>query len=62
MWVAGYSNFPGNTRRHAALWQPGGFQDLGTLGSPLRNSTVPWPVKNVRGLLTGISQTDERGI
>ncbi len=58
-WAAGYSNLSGNQVRHAALWNLQGFEDLGTLGSPSRNSVVPWPVKNVRGLLTGISQTDE---
>jgi probable HAF family extracellular repeat protein len=54
-WVAGYSNLPGNQSRHAALWLDGSILDLGTLGGP--NSSVPWPVKNNRGLIAGISQT-----
>jgi probable HAF family extracellular repeat protein len=59
-WVAGRSNLPGNQIRHATLWRNGLLTDLGTLGDPeKRNSVVRWPVKNVRGLITGISQTDE---
>jgi probable HAF family extracellular repeat protein len=59
-WVAGRSNLPGNQIRHATLWRDGVLTDLGTLGTDeLRNSVVRWPVKNVRGLVTGISQTDE---
>lgn len=54
-WVAGYSNLPGNQSRHATLWLGGTLFDLGTLGGP--NSSVPWPVKNNRGLIVGISQT-----
>ena len=58
-WVAGRSNLPGNRIRHATLWRDGSLTDLGTLGSEERNSVVRWPVKNLRGLITGISQTDE---
>jgi probable HAF family extracellular repeat protein len=59
-WVAGRSNLTGNQIRHAALWRNGSLTDLGTLGDPeQRNSVVRWPVKNNRGLITGISQTDE---
>jgi probable HAF family extracellular repeat protein len=58
-WVAGRSNLPGNRVRHATLWRNGEVTDLGTLGSLERNSVVRWPVKNVRGLITGISQTDQ---
>jgi probable HAF family extracellular repeat protein len=58
-WVAGRSNLPDNRTRHATLWRNGSLTDLGTLGSKERNSVVRWPVKNVRGLITGISQTDE---
>ena len=58
-WVAGRSNLAGNRVRHATLWRNGLLTDLGTLGSKERNSVVRWPVKNVRGLVTGISQTDE---
>jgi probable HAF family extracellular repeat protein len=59
-WVAGRSNLPDNQIRHATLWRDGVLTDLGTLGDPeKRNSVVRWPVKSVRGLITGISQTDE---
>jgi len=58
-WIGGRSNLNGNRIRHATLWRNGEATDLGTLGSPERNSVVRWPVKNVRGLITGISQTDE---
>jgi probable HAF family extracellular repeat protein len=59
-WVAGRSNLAGNRLRHATLWRNGSLIDLGTLGDPEnRNSAVRWPVKNKRGLITGISQTDE---
>jgi probable HAF family extracellular repeat protein len=62
-WVAGRSNLAGNRFRHATLWRNGALTDLGTLASDEtsdeRNSVVRWPVKNVRGLITGISQTDE---
>ena len=56
-WVAGRSNQSGNQTRHAALWRGGVLTDLGTLGGP--NSAVLWPVKNVRGVVTGITQTNE---
>jgi probable HAF family extracellular repeat protein len=56
-WVAGRSNLAGNQRRHATLWRNGRLDDLGTLGGP--NSAVLWPVKNVRGIVTGIAQTNE---
>jgi probable HAF family extracellular repeat protein len=58
-WVAGYSHFS-QTYRHAVLWSGGTILDLGTLGSRNRdkNSNVVWPVKNTRGILVGISQTD----
>lgn len=57
-WIAGFSFLTGNQRRHAALWRDGSILDLGTLGQPDRNSNVAWPVKNSRGILAGISQTD----
>lgn len=57
-WVAGRSNLPGDQRRHATLWRNRSVQDLGTLGGP--NSAVLWPVKNERGILSGISQTAKR--
>lgn len=57
-WIAGFSQFLGNPKRHAALWRDGSIFDLGTLGGPERNSTVAWPVKNNRGIIAGISQTN----
>jgi probable HAF family extracellular repeat protein len=57
-WIAGFSFVTGNQRRHATLWRDGEAKDLGTLGQPNRNSNVAWPVKNNRGILAGISQTD----
>lgn len=55
-WVAGFSSLAGNLSRHAALWRGNGpALDLGTLGGP--NSTVPFNVKNNRGIIAGISQT-----
>src|SRR5262245_1450807 len=59
-WIAGYSNLVENTHRHAAIWINETPIDLGALGSPNRpkNSNVVWPVKNTRGLIVGISQTD----
>lgn len=56
-WIAGRSNFPGNQTRHATLWKGGQTIDLGTLGGP--NSVAIWPVKNVRGVISGITQTAE---
>ena len=56
-WVAGRSNLPGNQTRHATLWRKGALTNLGTLGGA--NSAVLWPVKNVRGIVTGIAQTAE---
>jgi probable HAF family extracellular repeat protein len=56
-WVAGRSNLPGNSSRHATLWRDGALTDLGTLGGP--NSAVLWPVKNLRGIVSGIAQTAE---
>src|SRR5215813_2742661 len=57
-WVAGFSLLTGNQRRHATLWRDGSILDLGTLGGPDKNSSVVWPVKNSRGIIAGISQTD----
>ncbi len=54
-WVAGPSDRKGDEVRHAALWRRGSLVDLGTLGGP--NSSVVWPVKNVRGVITGIAET-----
>ena len=59
-WVAGYSNLFGDNYRHATLWRDGLPIDLGTLGSKnkTKNSNVVWPVRNTRGVIVGISQTD----
>jgi probable HAF family extracellular repeat protein len=56
-WVAGRSRLPDNQSLHATLWRDGAVADLGTLGGP--NSAVLWPVKNLRGIVSGISQTAE---
>ena len=55
-WITGYSNLPGDTSRHAVAWHHGNMLDLGTLGGP--NSSIAWPIKNTRGIIVGISQTD----
>jgi len=57
--VAGYSKLPGNAVRHASVWAFGQQLDLGSLGGPAFNSSVAWPVKNVVGLISGISETGE---
>jgi probable HAF family extracellular repeat protein len=57
-WVAGFSNLAGDQIRHATLWRNGSTLDLGTLGGPNRNSNVTWNVKNNRGIIVGIAQTD----
>jgi probable HAF family extracellular repeat protein len=57
-WIAGFSLFAGNAKRHAALWRGTSTRDLGSLGGPDRNSNVPWPVKNSVGIISGISQTN----
>ncbi len=57
-WIAGFSLFAGNAKRHAVLWRGGSILDLGTLGGPDRNSNVAWPVKNNIGIISGISQTN----
>jgi len=53
--VSGYSNVADNSARHAVVWTKGVARDIGTLGGG--NSSVVWPVKNVRGVVVGISQT-----
>jgi probable HAF family extracellular repeat protein len=58
-WVAGATGVLDNRFLHATLWRNGMPADLGTLGGPERNSAVIFPVKNVRGIVTGISQTAE---
>lgn len=57
--ASGYSTVADNSVRHATAWLFGHKFDLGTLGDHrTSNSTVPWPVKNLGGLIVGISQTD----
>lgn len=56
--VSGYSSLPGKAARHATIWLFGRQFDLGTLGGD--NSSVPWPVKNGVGLISGIAETGER--
>jgi uncharacterized membrane protein len=49
-----------NGALHASLWVYGQQVDLGTLGTGAAlNSAVQWPVKNVLGLISGISYTDQ---
>ena len=54
-WIAGFSNLPGDTTRHAALWRDGRILDLRTLGGP--NSNVQWPGQNDEGMVVGIAET-----
>jgi probable HAF family extracellular repeat protein len=56
-WVAGTSRLVENQTIHASLWFGGRTVDLGTLGGV--NSGVIWPVKNVRGMISGIAETAE---
>ena len=42
---------------HAALWAYGGGFDLSTLGGP--NSGVLWPVHNIFGVISGVSETPD---
>lgn len=56
--VAGSFTLPSGAL-HASLWAYGRQLDLGTLGSGAGlSSRVQWPVKNVLGLISGISLTD----
>jgi probable HAF family extracellular repeat protein len=49
-----------NNSVHANLWAFGNQIDLGTLGTGAAlSSRVQWPVKNVLGLISGISLTDK---
>ena len=54
-WIAGFSNLPGDSTRHAALWRDGRILDLRTLGGP--NSNVQWPGQNDEGMVVGIAET-----
>jgi uncharacterized membrane protein len=56
--VAGVHTLP-NAAFHATLWAFGHQLDLGTLGKGAAlSSRAQWPVKNVIGLISGISLTD----
>ena len=59
--VLGQANNETNTISHAALWTAGSVTpfDLGSLGGANTNSATAWPVKNNRGLIVGISDTNE---
>jgi probable HAF family extracellular repeat protein len=54
-WPMGSANLAGNQSAHATIWLEGLTFDLGTLGGP--NSGVEWPVKNNRGVISGIAET-----
>lgn len=57
--VSGSYTLPGGAL-HASLWARGRQVDLGTLGSGAGlSSRVQWPVKNLLGLISGISLTDQ---
>ena len=59
--VLGQANNETNTVSHAALWTAGSVTpfELGSLGGAGTNSATAWPVKNNRGLIVGISDTNE---
>jgi uncharacterized membrane protein len=54
-WPMGSANLAGNESAHATIWLERLTFDLGTLGGP--NSGVEWPVKNNRGVVSGIAET-----
>lgn len=57
-WASGLANLSGDTVGHAALWKSATQAiDLGSLGGEDANSAIAWPVKNVNGLVVGISDT-----
>ncbi len=53
-WVTGTSTLDNDAANRATLWVFGQPFDLGTLGAPNTNSGSIWPVKNERGLVSGI--------
>lgn len=56
-WVGGTSRGPTDDTRQATIWRDGEATELGTLGGP--NSAIVWPVKNERGMVVGIAETDD---
>jgi probable HAF family extracellular repeat protein len=59
-WVMGSANLADDTTMHATAWIRGRMLDLGTLGGPDRNSSVPWAgVRNNDGFIVGVSETDD---
>lgn len=54
--VAGYSYLPDNGSMHGMLWQNTVPFEIGTFGG--LNSAVLWPVKNNKGLIVGVAETD----
>lgn len=55
-WVTGISNDEGDTTQQAVIWQNQTAIPLGTLGGP--NSGIIFPVKNNRGIVSGIAETN----
>lgn len=53
--ISGTANQPGDLTTRATVWLFGSRFDLGTLGGA--NSAVQWPVKNNRGVISGIAET-----
>src|SRR3954464_3550745 len=53
--IAGTASPTGDATVLAATWDRSGLTALGTLGGP--NSAVIWPVKNLRGIVSGIAET-----
>ncbi|MGA8473523.1 MAG: hypothetical protein WB681_00515 [Candidatus Cybelea sp.] len=56
-WISGYAFRRGDNVYRATLWASGRKSDLGTLGGP--NSDVPFPVKNDRGVIAGLSEVSQ---
>lgn len=54
-WISGTSETKGDNTQEAFLWLNGLRLGLGTLGGP--NSSIPFPAKDDRGILVGISDT-----
>ena len=57
-WVTGAATLANNTQ-HATFWIDGLTFDLGTLGGP--NSSVPFPIKDDRGIVAGMADTFHHG-